>query len=236
MPVCLPDVAATNEHQPTNRVRYELVARSIRQRRLRSCRARDESFLLAVHRHRLRREDLEDCYSQAGLELIAHARTGGAYASREHIANALELRFLSRVRDRHRALGGRSPLQAELEQALPIDGSDSGDGADLGVQLIDARASVEAQVAARDELRAIGQALRGLSADQRLVLTAQLAGESCESCCSQLGWSREKYRKVAQRARARLRTAIAARELAVPSAQAPSEQTAGPIYGQLPRS
>jgi DNA-directed RNA polymerase specialized sigma24 family protein len=199
-----------------------------------SCARRD--LLLGVHRHRLRREDLEDCYSQTSLELIAHARAGGVFASRAHIANAIELRFLSRIRDRRRALGGRSPLQAALEQAVPLGGSDTGDGCDVGVQVVDARACVEAQVAARDDLRAIGRALRGLSPDQRLVIASQLAGESCETCCSRFGWSREKYRKVAQRARARLRSSIAARELAVPSRAQPSEQTAGPIYGQLPRS
>jgi hypothetical protein len=43
-------------------------------------RARRE-LLLRVHRHRLRAEDLEDCYSQATLELLAHARRGGRFAS-----------------------------------------------------------------------------------------------------------------------------------------------------------
>ena len=33
-------------------------------------------LLLRVHRYRLRREDLEDCYGQATLELVAHARSG----------------------------------------------------------------------------------------------------------------------------------------------------------------
>jgi hypothetical protein len=36
--------------------------------------------LLRAHRFRLRREDLEDCYSQATLELVAHVRSGGAFA------------------------------------------------------------------------------------------------------------------------------------------------------------
>jgi hypothetical protein len=36
--------------------------------------------LLRAHRFRLRREDLEDCYSQATLELVAHVRNGGAFA------------------------------------------------------------------------------------------------------------------------------------------------------------
>ena len=36
------------------------------------------AVLLRVHRHRLRKEDLEDCYSQATLELLAQARAGEA--------------------------------------------------------------------------------------------------------------------------------------------------------------
>jgi len=51
-------------------------------------------LLLRAHRHRLRREDLEDCYSQATLELVVHARRGGAFADRRHMGNALEVRFL----------------------------------------------------------------------------------------------------------------------------------------------
>ncbi len=43
-------------------------------------RARRE-LLLRVHGHRLRKEDLEDCYSQATLELLAHARRGGRFFS-----------------------------------------------------------------------------------------------------------------------------------------------------------
>ena len=78
-------------------------------------------LLLRVHRHRLRREDLEDCYSQATLELVAHARRGGRFASRLHLANVLEQRFLSRIRDRRRALSGRSPMQAALEAAMSLD-------------------------------------------------------------------------------------------------------------------
>ena len=50
--------------------------------------------LLRVHRHRLGFEDLEDCFSQATLELIMRARTcARAFVSEAHIANALEQRF-----------------------------------------------------------------------------------------------------------------------------------------------
>ena len=44
-----------------------------------ACAKRD--LLLRVHRHRLRPEDLEDCYSQATLELVASARSGGVFAN-----------------------------------------------------------------------------------------------------------------------------------------------------------
>jgi hypothetical protein len=38
-------------------------------------------LLLRAHRFRLRREDLEDCYGQATLELVARAKGGGAFSS-----------------------------------------------------------------------------------------------------------------------------------------------------------
>jgi DNA-directed RNA polymerase specialized sigma24 family protein len=169
-------------------------------------------LLLRVHRHRLRREDLEDCYSQATLELVSHARAGGAFANRLHIANAVELRFLSRVRDRRRALGGRSPLQAALEGAGSLAG-----GGDGEIELIDTRASVEELVIARDDLRRIRHVAGQLTNDQRLVIASQLADVNCDAFCAQFGWSREKYRKVAQRGRARLRRLLASCDSRVPS-------------------
>jgi DNA-directed RNA polymerase specialized sigma24 family protein len=169
-------------------------------------------LLLRVHRHRLRLEDLEDCYSQATLELVSRARAGAAFANRLHVANAVELRFLSRVRDRRRALSGRSPLQAALEDATSL--ADGGDG---GIEVTDARASVETLVIARDDLRRIRHAAGGLTRDQRLVIGSQLANVDSEALCAQLGWSREKYRKVGQRGRARLRQLLASHDSPVPS-------------------
>src|SRR5271165_1473650 len=61
----------------------ELVARVALARR---------DLLLRVHRHRLRIEDLEDCYSQATLELMQRARSGTPFASHSHIAAAIEQR------------------------------------------------------------------------------------------------------------------------------------------------
>lgn len=135
--------------------------------------ARDKrDLLLRIHRYRLRREDLEDCYSQATLELLAQVRQGGSFTSRLHVGNALELRFLSRVHDRRRALSGRSPMQAALEgaTALAVVG-------DAGIEVVDRSASVEALVLQRHELRTIGNVARQLTSDQRLVLGSQLSGE-----------------------------------------------------------
>jgi len=158
------------------------------------------SLLLHLNRHRLRHEDLEDCYSQAVLELIVHVRAGGAYANDRHLGNALELRFNSRIRDRRRAICGRSPMQAALETALTLTGGDD------GVSIVDRRADIERDVIVREEVRQVGGAARELSRDQRMVLASQLgtAESSAAEFCLEHGWSVEKYRKVSQRARARL--------------------------------
>jgi DNA-directed RNA polymerase specialized sigma24 family protein len=184
-------------------------------------------MLLRVHRHRLRREDLEDCYSQATLELIAHVKAGGLFAGRQHIANALELRFVSRARDRRRALSGRSPIQAALEQAESL-GTIAGEG----VEVVDRGATIDAKVILREELRRLCRLVGRLSADQRLVLASQVGGEPCAQFCSRHGWSREKYRKVAQRARARLHALVS--EADVPSAASASEGHVGPAYDITP--
>jgi DNA-directed RNA polymerase specialized sigma24 family protein len=170
-------------------------------------RARRE-LLLRVHGHRLRREDLEDCYSQAMLELVAHARRGGRFVSRVHLQNALEQRFTSRILDRRRALEGRSPMQAALERATSL-----GDDIDGGIEIVDARAELERLVILRHELRRLGFLARELSADQRLVLVSQIGQMPRAEFCERYGWSPEKYRKVAQRARARLRRLMDREEL-----------------------
>jgi hypothetical protein len=159
--------------------------------------------LLRAHRYRLRRDDLEDCYSQATLELIAGARAGAAFATRLHIANTLELRFLSRVHDRRRALNGRSPMQAALEGASVVGSSDDSSGAEI----VDRAADVETRVLLREQLRTIERCAKQLTTDQRLALAAQLAGDG-DRVCVERGWSQEKYRKAAQRARARLQRLV----------------------------
>jgi DNA-directed RNA polymerase specialized sigma24 family protein len=167
--------------------------------------------LLRAHRHRLRPEDLEDCLGQAVLELVACVRGGQRFASRVHLAHVLEQRFLSRVHDRRRALGGRSPLQAALEGALPLGGAGEHE-----VEVADPRAEVHTLVMHRLELRGVRELAPRLSSDQRLVLASQVAlGADRAAFCEQFGWSFEKYRKVAQRARARLRELLDA-ELGAP--------------------
>ncbi len=167
-------------------------------------------LLLGVYRYQLRREDLEDCYGQATLELVAFVRRGGRFADQVHLGNLLEQRFQSRVRDRRRALSGRSPMQAALESSLSL-----GAGGE-GVEIVDVRADVEKLVMLRHELRRIGRHVQELTPDQRLVLACQLESMSRGEFCSLYGWSSEKYRKVAQRARARLRALLAEAEVSVP--------------------
>jgi hypothetical protein len=116
-------------------------------------------LLLRVHRHRLRREDLEDCYSQATLELVVLVRRGRAFASRAHIANALEQRFLARVQDRRRAVSGRSPMAAALEAAVPFA---PGPGA---LETIDPTSDPERVVIARAELGRLRRKLEALTPD-----------------------------------------------------------------------
>lgn len=164
--------------------------------------------LLRIYRRRLSREDLEDCLSQATLELLLRARRGGGFASDAHIANALDQRVGSRVCDRLRARAGRSPLEAALRAAeqggvRPAESA----GEDEPIERVaDARADVHELVCARERLRRVSARAGMLTADQRLVLASQIdGGVGCAAFCARHSWSAEKYRKVAQRARARLR-------------------------------
>jgi DNA-directed RNA polymerase specialized sigma24 family protein len=175
-------------------------------------------LMLGVHRFRLRREDLEDCYSQATLELFLAARAGRAFAGRAHIENAIELRFLSRVRDRRRAISGRSPMQAAMESAVALESEE------LTIEIEDRRSEPERVVIQRQELERLRANALQLTPDQRLVLASQIAlGIGCEEFCRLHRWTPEKYRKVAQRGRARLRQ-LMSREDSVPSPAARSDQ------------
>jgi DNA-directed RNA polymerase specialized sigma24 family protein len=162
-------------------------------------------LLLRAHRYRLRLEDLEDCYSQATLELVAHARGGARFLSRLHLANTLEQRFLSRIHDRRRALSGRSPMQAALEAAVSLDCVEESQ-----IEIVDVRAELDTLVILRQDLRRVQSLARELTPDQRLVLACQVGLQMGRlDFCRLYGWSPDKYRKVAQRARARLRHLMA---------------------------
>lgn len=161
------------------------------------------SALLGIHRRYLGRQDLEDCYSQATLEILTRARGGRGFASRAHIANSLELRFVSRIHDRRRALNGRSPIEAELARAIPLSTSTEAE-----TSLHDPRADIERKILARHELRRIAEISHKLSPDQRLLLASRLSDTDRAEFCQRHGWSVEKYRKVSQRAGARLRQLV----------------------------
>lgn len=159
--------------------------------------------LLRVHRRRLRWEDLEDCYSQATLELVARSRRS-PFLSNEHVQNALEQKFLSRIEDRRRAIGGRSAIEAALARAVPVDAPEHAAG-----ELEDRGAAVENRVIARAELRRLREVIADLNRDQQLVLASQVCVDmGAGEFCSRFGWSVEKYRKVAQRARGKLRVLV----------------------------
>ncbi len=184
-------------------------------------------LLLRVHRHRLRREDLEDCYSQATLELLARARRGARFNGRSHLAHTLEQRFLSRIHDRRRALSGRSPMQAVIEAAVPLDAVEP-------ATVVDLRAELETLVILREDLRRVLALAHGLTSDQRLVMASQIglqmgAGEFCRL----YRWSPEKYRKVAQRGRARLKQLMALEARDVPTARAGRISRQGPAYEDI---
>lgn len=167
-------------------------------------RARRE-MLLRAYRHRLRREDLEDCFSQATLELVTYARGGAVFSSTKHLANVIEQRFVSRIGDRRRAVSGRSPMQAAFESAVPLGSPDAAQ-----IEVADTRAEPERVAIARQELRRLQALVRELTPDQRLVLASQLLDLERGEFCARHDWTAEKYRKVAQRARARLRLMMAA--------------------------
>ncbi len=74
------------------------------------------------------------------------------------------------------------------------------------MEIADARADVERRTILRFELRSLQRAAHALSPDQRLVLACQIGLQmSAEEFCLTFGWSQDKHRKVAQRARTRLR-------------------------------
>lgn len=188
--------------------------------------AAKREVVLRANRHRARWEDLEDCYSQATLELVASARQGTRFADRTHLGNTLELRFGSRIRDLRRALGGRSPIQMALAGAVSLGGP-----GEQEMAIADRRAEVERLVLLREELRHIERFADRLTADQALVLACQVALQmGCAEFCRRHRWSPEKYRKVAQRGRRKLLRLMEADHADVPPPAPRRRGRQGPAY------
>jgi DNA-directed RNA polymerase specialized sigma24 family protein len=123
--------------------------------------------------------------AQATLELLAAAARGQRFADADAIRAALHQRFQSRIIDRQRALGGRSPINASLHYATPLDTVTDTVGTTGGDPL--------ARVLEREQLASLTSAVGQLTADQRLVLRSQLDGqERPAQFCARHGWSVEK--------------------------------------------
>lgn len=162
--------------------------------------AEKREVLLRVYRRWLVHEDLEDCYSQATLELLMRARRTSGFEGDAHIANALEQKLRSRIHDRRRALAGRSAAESARANALRLGDREGG-----GVDVADPRARTEDVVAARLEFCRLMELARSLTRDQRLVLACELRlGYDTRELSRRLGWSQEKFRKVSQRGRSHL--------------------------------
>lgn len=162
--------------------------------------AAQRARLLRRHAHRLRREDLDECLSQAALELVPRARREDA-DSEWRPALALEQRFLSRVIDRRRALAGRSQRGSIARAA-----TGAGDaGLDEALGIADGRPAIDEQVVQRDELRRLLEVIEDLSDDQRLLAIHRLFGDGGpEALRRRQRWSVAKYEKTSSRARAAL--------------------------------
>jgi DNA-directed RNA polymerase specialized sigma24 family protein len=160
------------------------------------------SVLLRAYRGQLGKEDLEDCLSQAALELLVRARRKNAgLVSDAHIANALEQKLRSRICDLRRSRGGRSRIAAALACALPLAHEDER----IGVEPCDPRTSTERCALDRIALEELLANARRLTPDQRRVLASRLLLDARPAeVCERFGWSMAKYQKLDQRARARL--------------------------------
>jgi DNA-directed RNA polymerase specialized sigma24 family protein len=113
-------------------------------------------------------------------------------------------------------------MQAALENAVPLDGLDSEETA------IADRVDLEQLAILRHELRALQTLAGELTDDQRLVLATQVSLQmGSREFCEIYGWSSEKYRKVAQRGRARLKRLMASEDKLCPDSRSGSKQKVG---------
>jgi hypothetical protein len=131
--------------------------------------------LLAIHHDAARREDLEDLYAQAVLELLLRVRRDPALHEPAHIANALRLKFKSRIADHQRAVAGRSPIASAIARAAPIDST--------GAPGLGRAPDLEQQVLVREAARELLLALAELPAAHReaVLVSANARGELDET-------------------------------------------------------
>jgi len=158
------------------------------------------AVLLRSYEGRLERGDLEDCLSQATFELVRVVRAGRCFDGAEHVANALELKFRSRIVDQHRARSARPA-------AVALGEEDEDEGA---VVLEDRSPRFERGVEARFELERLRELVGELSVDEQRVLVLQGAELSRREICERLGWALERYRSTAKRATEKLAGLVAA--------------------------
>ncbi len=132
------------------------------------------AILIRAYSSTARREDLEDLFSQAVLELLARARRDPTLSTAAHVRNAVRQKFASRVVDHHRAVAGRSTAANARSHACPL--------ALVAERVPDMHDTVR-ELIEREELRELAAAMRTLSPDQRHVLSSQMGGEPPGECC-----------------------------------------------------
>lgn len=155
--------------------------------------------LMSSYRKRLPAPaDLEDCYWQATAELWVALQRGKSFESEDHAANALELRFSSRIDDMHRARGVR-------ERVLPGVNDSRPDAIELAAA---EQRTVEEQVELGFARAVLTEVLHDLSYDERRLLVAQANGMARTEICEQFGWHIERYKSLVRRSWAKLRVLL----------------------------
>jgi DNA-directed RNA polymerase specialized sigma24 family protein len=139
--------------------------------------------LIRAYRSSASREDLEDLYSQAVLELLARAERDPTLTSADHIRRALRQKFDSRILDHHRAVAGRSPATHARARTRPL--------ADALDQRVGDRDGLD-ELVARETLRELAAAIRQLTPDQQLVASQVYVDMGASEFCTRHGWSVEK--------------------------------------------
>ena len=160
--------------------------------------------LLRIHHHRLSRRRPRGLPRPSRCSSCSPPPARGQrFADAAAILTALDMRFQSRIIDRHRALAGRSPISAALHHARPLDAITDTDPATAAGDPL-------AQVLERETLARLAERDRASS--------PPTSGSSCSpnstasdrrsSARATAGASRNTARR-SQRARARLRAAAA---------------------------